>query len=120
MKKLFMILALAGSILIAGTMFTSCGGKGSAGKSADGKNSIVGVWEYPGWGFAYTFNADGTGSYGMGDDASMPFTYTDDGKTVEISYEGTTEPNKYDYSISGKKLTIKDDLGSDVVYERKK
>ena len=28
--------------------------------------------------------------------------------------------NKYDYSIAGEKLTIKDDFGSDVVYEKKK
>lgn len=125
MKKLFMILALAGSILIAGTMFTSCrgkasAGKASAGKAADSKTSIVGVWVYPDLGYAYTFNADGTGSYGVGEDASMPFTYTDDGKSVEIRYEGTTDGNKYDYSIAGEKLTIKDDFGSDVVYEKKK
>ena len=84
--------------------------------------SIVGAWKYPDpdMAYVYTFNADGTGSYSLdGYDLNMPFTYKDDGKTVEIHYDGDTGSTKHDYSISGKTLTIKDDFDTDVVYERK-
>ena len=79
--------------------------------------SLVGTWEYEGGGYTYTFNADGTGNYDVGSD--MPFTYTDDGETVAITFEGSTAPMELKYTIEGSKLTVIDSLGSPVVYNKK-
>ena len=142
MKKIVGLMALAAMLFVTGTMLTGCAGKNSSAgnekasvsekpadsakssetKKASGeKYTLVGEWKYPDeyMPYVYAFNADGTGSYGLDADSAMKFTYKDDGKSVEILYDGFTDGNKYDYTISGNKLSIKDDFGSDVVYERK-
>lgn len=138
MKKIVGLMALAAMLFAAGTMLTGCGDKKKSSgsekavvsekptesakssetkKEPEEKYTLVGEWKYPGEPYVYTFNADGTGSYAA--DLTMTFTYKDDGKSVEILYDGFTDASKYDYSISGNKLTIKDSFGDDVVYERK-
>ena len=83
-------------------------------------NSIVGEWVYGGsTEYVYKFNSDGTGSYGAYG-IEMKFTYEDDGENVSILYDGNTMASKYAYKIEGKKLIIKDSLGNDVEYNRRK
>lgn len=82
--------------------------------------SIVGQWVYKlgNSEYVYTFNDDGTGSYNAFG-VEMKFTYEDDGENVSILYDGNTVASKYAYKVEGKKLTIKDSFGIDVVYTKK-
>lgn len=66
----------------------------------------------------YKFNGDNTGSYTFYGDEKK-FTYEDKGNKVKISYENTTVPNEFEYSIEDDMLIIKDSFGSDVKYQRK-
>ncbi len=104
MKKVLLSVLLCASILL----LTACGKKG-----------IVGIWEHSNGGYTYTFNEDGSGNYKYGT-TSIEFTYTtsEDGK-LSILYKGNTDPFETTYTISGKKLYIKDSFGSDTIYKRK-
>ena len=50
----------------------------------------------------------------------MPFTYTDDGESVSILYDGNTDANVFAYTISGKTLCIEDSFGEIVEYQKTK
>lgn len=92
------------------------------GKSSKG---LVGTWNYydetskkAKTDIYYTFEDNKEGSYTFYGDVHK-FKYEDKGDKVKISYENTTVPNEFEYSIDGDMLTIKDSLGSDVKYKRK-
>lgn len=80
--------------------------------------TLVGTWEYSGMDCAYIFKADGTGAYSFYG-AEQPFTYTDDGSKVVITYEDSEWPNEFNYTIEGKTLHIEDSFGEIVDYNRK-
>ena len=80
--------------------------------------NLVGSWTWEGGIFVYIFNKDNTGVYTTGSDA-MHFTYKINGNKVVLTYkEGgkVTLP----YTVSGKKLIIKDENGDDVIYYKNK
>ena len=106
-KSLVLILVIIGIFT-----FTACNKE----TNKTTKASIIGSWETSG--YTYTFNSDKTGSYKYGE-TEMKFTYEDDGEKVSILYEGNTIASEYEYQVSGKKLTIKDSFGDDVVYIKK-
>lgn len=82
----------------------------------DIRTTIIGMWEYEGGDFVYTFNADGTGSYRMGS-FTADFTYKDNETSVEISYIGSTAPALVlDYSINDNVLNVIDSFGKDTLY----
>lgn len=119
-KKLVaaMLISVTSLALIAG-----CGAKagtstGQEAASAAEAATIVGSWEYESGGYTYNFNADGTGSYDVGDTV-MPFTYEDKGDTVYIIYDGDTAGSDSAYRIEGNTLIIKDSLDNDVKYNKK-
>ncbi len=79
------------------------------------KDGIVGTWNYGSSStFQFVFNEDKTCSY-----AGRKCTYTVDGDKLSILYEGDTAPFETTFKIEDNKLTVKDSLGSDVVYTRK-
>ena len=144
MKKIISLLAILASIAAVGISFTGCGDSDSSSSSsskADSSSSqaessveskeeeqkeeepaaegLVGTWEYEGGGYAYTFNADGTGQYDVGSGTPMKFTYTEDGSKLSILYDGSTAPFETTYSIDGDKLNVKDSLDKDTIYIRK-
>ncbi len=97
-----------------------------------GAKGLVGKWLYEreSLPYVYTFNADGTGSYGLTTEESpRTFTYklTDEkveqgvkqGK-IEFLYENDTTPLILDYRIENgeKKLVVVDSFGNDVTYNR--
>lgn len=113
MKKALKKISLFAVLLVAAVVLTGCGNS----------NSIVGTWQYKDGDSInsdvyYTFNKDKTGGYTYYGQ-ERKFTYEDKGTKVKISYEGTTTPNEFDYSIKDNVLTIKDSFGSDVTYKRK-
>ena len=97
---------------------------GSQSQTEQTTTGITGKWKYYdsaygdlGSDYIYTFNADGTGQY----DAAgtiMPFTYTIDGDSLAILYEGSTDPFESTFSIDSDTLNIKDSLGSDTLYKK--
>lgn len=111
MKKIVSVLLVA--VILMG-MLAACG----KDKKKDEPITIVGTWEYSGMDCAYIFNADGTGAYSFYG-AEQPFTYTDDGSTVVITYEDSEWPNEFAYTIEGKTLHIEDSFGEIVDYTRK-
>lgn len=81
----------------------------TAKNGAPAAASLVGTWSAnEAEGAAYVFNDDGTGKWDMGDGLEMNFTYTDDGKTVGITYEGSSSTDTYEYTIEGDLLTMTD------------
>ena len=82
---------------------------------------IVGVWyseDFYG-AFVYTFKQDGTGSYDAAG-TDMPFTYTAADGKLSIQYEDVDVPWETQFTVADGKLTVKDDLGEDVVYTKTK
>lgn len=112
-KKLICALALTLCVMTALICLASCG-------SSDKKSALVGTWTAnEAEGAAYIFNEDGTGKWDMGDFA-MNFTYVDKGSTVEITYEGATDAQTWEYTVSDKALTMKDnDTGTTLTYTKK-
>ena len=119
MKKLIGILL---TMCMLAVVFTACGGNDTtsepANKEVEEAVTIVGTWEYSALNCAYTFNADGSGSYSFGG-SELPFTYTDDGSKVTIQYENSDAPGEYTYTIEGNTLHITDDFGNVVDYTKK-
>lgn len=73
--------------------------------------SIVGLWAGTTDNeFYYLFNEDKTGSYTMGVDIKE-FTYTDNGDSVTIIFNGNTKEHVFKYSIDGDVLSIENDYG---------
>ncbi|MCR4611832.1 MAG: hypothetical protein K5644_08040 [Lachnospiraceae bacterium] len=126
MRKL-KIVAVLMSVLVIGAVVAGCSCSASSSSSSSvssgtstessGKD-LVGSWTYQSGGYTYTFNEDGTGQYDTGGNV-MKFTYTVSGDKLSILYDGNTAPMDTTYTISGDTLTIKDSLGSDVVYKKK-
>ena len=113
MKKTLKKISLFAVLVVATIVLTGCGNS----------NSIIGTWQYKDGDSVksdvyYKFNKDKTGEYTYYG-STRNFTYEDKGTKVKISYEGTTTPNEFDYSIKDNILTIKDSFGSDVTYKRK-
>ena len=107
MKKILFTTLTLGVGLLA---LTGCG-KG---------NPIVGKWEAKlgTYSYVYTFNADGTCQY----DAAgtiMKCTYKTDGDKLSILYDDSDVSFDTTYSISEKKLNVKDSMGNDTIYNRK-
>ncbi|MBR5976585.1 MAG: hypothetical protein IK046_02125 [Clostridia bacterium] len=86
------------------------------GKKSSG-GSIVGEWTYVFGDYVYKFDKDGKGSYTAGSTV-MNFTYTDNGDSVEILYDGNTVASTYKYRVEGDKLFIEDSFGEEVEYKR--
>ena len=102
MKKGFVI----GTLLFLCFIVVGCGKK---------KDSLVGSWAYgSGNTYVFTFNEDKTCSY-----AGRNCTYTIDGDKLSILYEGDKTPFETVYKIEDNKLTIKDSLNNEVVYNKK-
>ena len=113
MKRILKKVSLIAVLVFAVVFMSACGNS----------NSIVGTWNYYKDGntstdIYYTFEKGNTGSYTYAGNTKK-FTYEDRGTKVIIKYEGTTNSNEFDYSISDGILTIKDSFGSDVTYKRK-
>ena len=105
MKKTILTIGVIAVLAISLFVLTGCG---------EASKGIVGSWKYNGsTTLMYTFNADGTGSY-----AGRSFTYTDDGSSVTILYDGDTASGTYNYTIEGNTLTITDSFGNPVVYSK--
>lgn len=116
---LMMVLAL---VACGGSTGTPAGNDTAGGdtvEDAASGNPLVGSWEYQGGGYIYTFNADGTGTYDLGGDTPMVFTYEASDTELSILYDGNTEPMVLEYEINGDVLNVKDSFGSDTLYNRK-
>ena len=111
---------------VAGGAKNTSGNTGTSGgtdtsnstSNSASSDSIVGVWEYDGGKYIYTFNADGTGAYNAGA-TPMPFTYETKDATLSILFDGNTAPTDSEYTCHDGILTIKDYFGNDVVYLKK-
>lgn len=118
-KTLFTVTALTLCVLTTLLCLTAC-----AGKKADGggdASALLGTWSAnEAEGCAYTFNEDGKGVWDAGEGMLMNFTYADKGETVEITYEGASTTQIWEYTIDGANLTMKDtDTGSILTYTKK-
>ncbi len=85
---------------------------------AEGAAALVGEWEYEGGRYTYLFNADGTGTYTVGETV-MAFTYEATDTELSILYDGNTSPFKTTYEVDGDRLNIRDSFGSDTIYVKK-
>ncbi len=80
-------------------------------ETKNSSGSIVGVWVGATDGeFYYSFNADKTGSFTMGDEIKT-FKYKDKGDTVVITFDGNSKEHEYKYTIENNVLTIENDYG---------
>ncbi len=105
MKKL----ALALVFVFASVALVGCGAK----------KGLVGKWQSKDYSsYIYTFNADGTGNYAVGE-TIMKFTYTTDGDKISILYENNTAPFESTYEIKDNELNIRDSFDRDTFYIRK-
>ena len=109
MKKMFISVVCILSLLL----LTGCG-----------KSSIKGTWYYyNGINISsdvyYKFNDDKTGEY-VYSNGKNSFIYEVRKDKLILSYFNSTNSNEYEYKIENDTLTIKDLLGSDVVYIKSK
>lgn len=138
MKKiLFTMISLTLCVLMTALCLTACGKKGddaqtntnaAAEDAATGENqeasagsALLGTWSAnEAEGCAYTFKENGEGVWDASEGMLMNFTYVDRGETVEITYEGSSSTQIWEYSIDGGNLTMKDtDTGSILTYTKK-
>ena len=121
------------SVILCCSVLAACGDNGTtnqetgnnSGDTAETKgadsspaDSLVGSWEYTGGSYTYIFNADGTGSYMVGE-TEMKFTYSATDTVLSILYDGNTSPMELNYEINGTTLNVIDSLGNDTFYNRK-
>ena len=121
-RKLFTVIALTLCVLMTALCLTACGGKESNDVEADGtKSALLGAWSsVEAEGTGYTFGEDGKGTWDLGDGLTTNFTYVDNGTSVEITYEGTSVAQIWEYAIDGNNLTMTDtDTGSVLTYTKK-
>lgn len=102
MKNFGKILLLSAICLVA-LALVGCGG------SQD--EALVGTWDFPeipGW--SYTFNEDGSGQRGMPGFGVETFNWSTSGTQLRINLDnapaGYTANERWDYEISGNRLTI--------------
>ena len=138
MKRiLFTLIALTLCVLMAALCLTACGNQGDdtetnqttsaedadkdETKEASEGSALLGTWSAnEAEGCAYTFKEDGQGVWDAGEGMLMNFTYADKGETVEITYEGASTTQIWEYTIDGDNLTMKDtDTGSILTYTKK-
>lgn len=133
-RKLFPLIALTLCVLTAVLCMTACGKKADDAKAnqttaAEDANkgetneasALLGTWSAnEAEGCAYTFKEDGKGVWDASEGMLMNFTYVDKGETVEITYEGSSTTQIWEYTIDGANLTMKDtDTGSILTYTKK-
>jgi len=136
-RKLFTLIALTLCVLITALCLTACGNKGDDAKAnqntaaedadkgetkeASAESALLGTWSAnEAEGCAYTFEEDGKGVWDASEGMLMNFTYVDKGETVEITYEGASTTQIWEYTIDGDNLTMKDtDTGSILTYTKK-
>ena len=118
MKKFVKALAVVCVVLMLASLVACASTETSTGSGDANADPIVGSWEYESGGYTYTFNADGTGNYDAAGTV-MNFTYTTEGDTLSILYDGNTAPFETQYSIDGDKLNVIDSLGNDTIYIKK-
>ena len=137
-SKLYTLIALTLCVLMAVLSFSACSKKGNgtettaanaAAEDADKSESqeaaagsaLLGTWSAnEAEGCAYTFEEGGKGVWDASEGMLMNFTYTDKGETVEITYEGASTTQIWEYTIDGANLTMKDlDTGSILTYTKK-
>jgi len=92
--------------------------------TACGKNNLEGTWYYFDGSairnnMYYKFNDDKTGEYVFIGGKNSFIYETKDGK-VTLNYIGGNNSSEYEYKIENDTLTIKDSLGSDIVYKKSK
>ena len=112
-KKLICTLALALCVVTAVVCLASCGG-------SEKKSALVGTWAAnEAEGMSYVFNEDGTGKWDAGDYA-MNFTYTEKDGVIELTYDGAPTAQKWEYTIDGSTLSMKEaDSGVTLTYTKK-
>ena len=81
------------------------------------KNPLIGSWANGS--YVYTFNEDGTCSYGYSSLGAMDCTYTTEGDKISILYNGNTAPFETTYKIDGNQLNVIDSFGNDTIYTKK-
>ena len=122
-KTTIRIIALLMCSLFAAFALCSCGGGDTKDSSGGDSASIVGTtWKDVDAGgvTTYEFSKDMTGYLDSGV-VKLEFTYVDNGDSVDITYNGSTDdkPTTLKYTIDGDKLTIQDSEGKDVKYVKK-
>ena len=136
-RKLFTLIALTLCVLMTALCLAACGNKGDDAnttqnttaedaaqgetKEAAATSALLGTWSAnEAEGCAYTFKEDGAGVWDASEGMLMNFTYVDKGETVEITYEGASTTQIWEYTIDGNNLTMKDtDTGSILTYTKK-
>ena len=94
--------------LLAVFCLCACSNSDSTAQSTSevSNSSLIGTWEsIEAPGTFFTFNEDGSGIQNSGQ-IILNFTFSDKGTTVEITYEGTAEPQVCEYTIDGDKLSM--------------
>lgn len=81
------------------------------------KNPLIGSWANGS--YVYTFNEDGTCSYGYGSAGAMECIYHIEGDKISILYNGNTAPFETTYKIDGNQLNVIDSFGNDTFYTKK-
>ncbi|MBR0464336.1 MAG: hypothetical protein IJJ23_08155 [Clostridia bacterium] len=81
--------------------------------------ALEGEWVSESGQYAYTFNADGTGSYVMMSLATLDFTYTATDTELSIVYEGVDAGMTLSYELEGDTLVVLDAAGGSVTYVRR-
>ena len=81
------------------------------------KGPLIGSWANGS--YIYTFNEDGTCSYGYGSAGAMTCTYKTEGDKISILYDGSTAPFETTYKIDGNQLNVVDSFGNDTIYTKK-
>ncbi|MBQ3293167.1 hypothetical protein IJG93_02605 [Candidatus Saccharibacteria bacterium] len=81
------------------------------------KDPLIGSWENGS--YVYTFNEDGTCSYGYGSLGAMECVYHTEGDKISILYNGNTAPFETTYKIDGNQLNVIDSFGNNTIYTKK-
>ena len=81
------------------------------------KNPLIGSWANGS--YVYTFNEDGTCSYGYANYGAMECTYKTDGDKISITYTGNSASFDTTYKIEGNQLNVVDSFGNDTIYTKK-
>ena len=117
-RNVLSVIALTLCVLMTMLCLTACGGNSDSSDTATG-STLVGTWSAnEAENAGYVFAEDGTGKWVLENEGiEMNFTYTDNGTSVEIIYEGASEGMIWDYTIDGSLLTMTDtDTGTVLTY----
>ena len=92
--------------------------KAAAVEPSEGAAALVGEWKNENGLNSYLFNADGTGTYTVGETV-LPFTYEATDTELVILFEGNSTSTTGTYEVDGDKLNIRDAYGTDNVFVKK-